>query len=126
MDCGGALRNDSWCRLQTWVADDVDHRLTAGKLLKILNQAKSVLVSDDLEVDVEHKIKFISQFPVMSVQVLRFAIILYLGRRHTTCLAMDQCLPSPRLAVEIDPLELNFREEPLKPAGCCPAKTQPK
>lgn len=74
VDCGGTLRNDSLCRLQTWIADDVDHRLTAGKLLKILDKAKSFLVSDDLEVDVEHEIKFVSQFSLESVEVLRFAI----------------------------------------------------
>ena len=124
VDCGGALRNDSLCRLQIGVADDVDYRLTAGRLLKILNQAKSFLVSDDFEVDVEHEIKFISQFPVVSVQVLRFAIILYLGRRRTACLAMGKCLPLPRLAVKINPLELNFREEHLRPGGCCPTKPQ--
>ena len=29
VDCGGTVRNDSFCRLQTWVANDVDHRLPA-------------------------------------------------------------------------------------------------
>ena len=31
VDCGGTLRKDTFCRLQTWFADDVDHRLTAGQ-----------------------------------------------------------------------------------------------
>src|SRR5882757_9725532 len=66
VDCGGTLRNDSWCRLQTWFADDTDHRLTAGKLLKILDKAKPFLASDDLEVDVEHEAGYISQFPLES------------------------------------------------------------
>jgi hypothetical protein len=52
------------CRLQTWFADDVDHRLTAGKLLKILDKAKSFLASDELDVDVEHEVGYISQFPL--------------------------------------------------------------
>ena len=64
VDCGGTLRNESVCRLQTWLADDLDHRMTAGKLLKILDKAKSILGSDDLEVDVEHEIDYISQFPL--------------------------------------------------------------
>src|SRR5450755_1869816 len=66
VDCGGTLRNDSLCRLQTWFADDLDHRLTAGKLVKILEKAKSFLESDDLEVDVEHEVGYISQFPLGS------------------------------------------------------------
>lgn len=36
IDCGGTFRTESVCRLQTWFADDTDHRLTAGKLLAIL------------------------------------------------------------------------------------------
>jgi hypothetical protein len=80
VDCGGTLRNDSLCRLQTWFSDDVDHRLTAGKLVKILEKAKSFLVSDDLEVDVE----------------------------HTACLALDKC--KPPAASDFNPLKFNFRE----------------
>jgi len=51
IDCGGTLRTDALCRLQTWFADDVDHRLTAGKLAKIFTLAEGVLLTDDLEVD---------------------------------------------------------------------------
>ena len=32
IDCGGVLRADAFCRLQTWVADNVNHRLSATKL----------------------------------------------------------------------------------------------
>src|SRR5215467_2431621 len=56
VDCGGTLRNQSLCRLQTWVADDYDHRLKAGILLKILDKGASFLQSDDIEVDVEHEL----------------------------------------------------------------------
>ena len=41
IDCGGTLRNDLMCRLQTWTANDYEHRLMAGKLLGILNKAGS-------------------------------------------------------------------------------------
>ena len=53
IDCGGTLREDSMCRLQTWVADDYDPRLTAGKLAKILQKAGELLGEEDLEIDVE-------------------------------------------------------------------------
>jgi hypothetical protein len=109
VDCGGTLRNDSLCRLQTWFADDTDHRLTAGKLLKILDKAKSFLASDDLEVDVEYEVQFISQFPLESVEVSTYAIVLKLGTRHTACLAMDKCLPPPRPASDFNPLKFNLR-----------------
>ena len=93
VDCGGAVREESLCRLQTWVATDFDHRLRAGKLLKILEKAKSVLKSDDLDVDVEHEVGFISQFPVQDASASGSEVILKLGTRHTACLAMDQCCP---------------------------------
>ncbi len=125
VDCGGTLRNDSLCRLQTWFAADTDHRLTAGKLLKILDKAKSFLVSDDLEVDVEHEIGFISQFPLESVEVLPDEIIFYLGTRHTACLAMDKCLPPAKPASEFNPLKFNFHGQP-ESAGCCATKPEPK
>ena len=122
VDCGGTLRKDSLCRLQTWFADDVDHRLTAGKLLKILDKAKSFLASDDLEVDVEHEIVFISQFPLESVEVLPDAIVLHLGIRHAVCLAMDKCMPAPVKPNDCSPLKFNFREQSAS-AGCCTTKT---
>src|SRR5436305_15094515 len=68
IDCGGTLRTDASCRLQTWVSDDIDHRLTAGKLAKILELAAPVLQSEELEVDVEHEVGVISQFPLGSVE----------------------------------------------------------
>ncbi len=102
VDCGGTLRNDSLCRLQTWFADDIDHRLTAGKFLKILEKAKSFLASDDLEVDVEHEVGFISQFPLESVEVLPDEIILHLTERRTACLARKNvCRPPSQLRISI-------------------------
>jgi arsenate reductase len=122
VDCGGTLRNDSLCRLQTWFADDVDHRLTANKFLKILEKAKSFLASDDLEVDVEHEVGFISQFPLESAEVLPDEIILHLAERHTACLAMEKCLPPAKPALDFNLLKFNFREQPDS-SDCCAPKT---
>lgn len=122
VDCGGTLRNDSLCRLQTWVANDLDHRLKAGKLLKILEKAGSFLVSDDFEVDVEHEVGFVSQFPLESVEILPGEIVLHLGERHTACLAPDKCgVPAP--AIPSDPRNFNFRKQP-QAANCCAEKAE--
>lgn len=110
VDCGGTLRNDSLCRLQTWFSDDFDHRLTAGKLLKILDKAKSFLGSDDLEVDVEHEIGFISQFPLESVEISAAEIVLRLTERHTACLALEKCKPAVSQPPDFNPLTVNFTE----------------
>src|SRR4051812_44210796 len=68
IDCGGTFRTETMCRLQTWFADDTDHRLTAGKLLAILDQSACFLETEDLEVDVEHEAPFVSQFPIDKVE----------------------------------------------------------
>lgn len=101
IDCGGTFRTDSFCRLQTWVADDLHHRLTAKKLLGILNKAVSLLESEDLDVDVEHELDVITQFPLESVKQGLDALLLQLAPRHTACLAMEKCLPAPPKAATI-------------------------
>lgn len=96
IDCGGTLRNDSQCRLQTWFSDDTDHRLTAGKLAKILDMAGPVLGTDDLDVDIEHEVGYISQFPLNSAEVLPDEVVLRLRERRTECLAPEKCKPPKR------------------------------
>lgn len=109
IDCGGTLRNDAHCRLQTWFSDDLDHRLTAGKLVKILDLATPILGTDDLDIDVEHEVGFISQFPIESLETSEKEIIIHLTERHTACLAPDKCKPSARPVSELNPLKFNFR-----------------
>ncbi|MDX1951056.1 MAG: DUF6428 family protein [Verrucomicrobiota bacterium] len=104
VDCGGTVREDSLCRLQTWVADDLDHRLLAGKLHRILNKAASILKSDELEVDIEHEVGFISQFPLESVDASAGEVTLRLTTRHTACLAMELCCPPASPLSEFKPL----------------------
>jgi len=93
VDCGGTFRTDSLCRLQTWFADDTDHRLTAGKLLAILEKSASFIKADDLEIDVEHEAPFVSQFPIEKVEADGEALTIRLGVKHTACLAENRCLP---------------------------------
>lgn len=121
IDCGGTLRNDSVCRLQTWLSDDVDHRLTAGKLAKILEKAAPVLQSDALEVDVEHETGFITQFPLDSVEGSPDETILRLTERHTACLALDKCKPPSASLSDMNPLKFDFRETQPS-SGCCTGK----
>lgn len=96
VDCGGTRRVDAFCRLQTWVAGDLDHRLTAGKLLRILDKAAPLLASDSLEVDIEHETSLISQYPLNSVKAVGDELFFELESRHTACLAEDHCIPPAR------------------------------
>ena len=93
LDCGGTLRQTSFCCLQTWVADDTQHRLTAGKLASILERAAQPLDLGDLSVEIEYEDGFISQFPVEAGGVDEGALVFKLGLKHTDCLAKELCLP---------------------------------
>jgi hypothetical protein len=69
-----------------------------------------------LDVDVEHEVGYITQLPLGSVEMANNEIILHLTERHTTCLAMDKCLP-PAAPSEFSPLKFNFTGAP--PATKC-------
>ena len=114
IDCGGTFRTDSLCRLQTWFADDTDHRLTAGKLLAILDKSASFLGTDDLEVDVEHEAPFVSQFPIEKVELDGETLSIRLGVKHTACLAENRCLPPHLNKTNILTSLPNFKEK-----KCC-------
>jgi hypothetical protein len=95
IDCGGTFREDAMCRLQTWVADDYEHRLTAGKLAKILEKARLILGEEDLEVDIEHDMGFVTQFPLEGATLQGTELRLSLRGKNTACLAPELCCPSP-------------------------------
>ena len=92
IDCGGKLHDTTdTCLLQTYVADDVEHRLTAAKFAKILQLGDKVLPHDDLEVEVEYEDCAITQSPISSAELNGEHIDLQLGEKHTDCLAKAKC-----------------------------------
>lgn len=93
IDCGGMQRNEMACRLQAWFQDDTDHRLTAGRLLAILEKSAPLLETNDLDVDVEYEAPFIAQFPLEKTEADGDDLFVRLGIKHTACLAEDRCLP---------------------------------
>ena len=118
IDCGGTLRTDTMCRLQTWFADDVEHRLTADKLLKILAKAESVLLTDDLDVDVEYEAGVITQSPLGSAEAANQEVIFHLTERHTACLAPEKCLPPAPAPSAFSPRKFDFTK-PATGGNCC-------
>lgn len=93
IDCGGTRRTLDTCLLQTWVHDDLDHRLLAGKLATIFDKAGDVLPHHDLPVEIEHEDAVVAQFPVESAEVMDGVLAFRLGWKHTDCLARGVCLP---------------------------------
>ena len=92
IDCGGTLHDTTdTCLLQTYVADDVDHRLTAGTFAKILQLGAQVLPHDHLEVEVEYDCCVTAQYPIASATLSGDHIDIRLGEKHTDCLAKQKC-----------------------------------
>lgn len=91
VDCGGTRRMTSSCLLQTWTADDTDHRLTAGKLAGILRIAEPVLESDQLPVEIEYGVEVASQYIVSHAVEMFGELHLAVVGKQTDCLAKDKC-----------------------------------
>lgn len=91
VDCGGTVRRLVTCLLQTWVGEDLDHRITAGKLLKAFEHAAPVLGGEDLPVELEYETCNVVQLVVASVRKETDRVVLQLGSKHTDCLAKELC-----------------------------------
>ncbi len=91
IDCGGTRRESVSCLLQTWTAHDVEHRLVAGRLSKILKLAEEVLGSEELPLEVEYGVEVASQYVVADVEVTPNGLLFVLAGKRTDCLAPDQC-----------------------------------
>ena len=91
VDCGGTRRESVSCLLQAWSAHDVDHRLNAGKLAKILKMASGVLESDELPVEVEYGADVAAHYFVSNIDITPKGLLFVLAARQTDCLAPDKC-----------------------------------
>lgn len=99
VDCGGTFRAASVCVLQTWVSNDTEHRLDAGKLDHILSLADKLLPHEDVNVEVEYESGLISQYLISEAVISGEKIQFRLASKHTDCLAKEAC--------------------GLEPSGCC-------
>ena len=92
IDCGGVTGARESCVLQTWLGDDDDHRLTAGRLAKILALGGRVLPHEDLDIEVEYDCCVVSQYPVMAAERVGEHLEFKLGSKSTQCLARERRL----------------------------------
>jgi hypothetical protein len=96
VDCGGTIRQVVTCLLQTWVGEDIDHRITAGKLLKAFDHAAPILRGEDLPVELEYETCNVVQLVVTSIEQERERFVIQLGSKHTDCLAKELCVPASK------------------------------
>lgn len=91
VDCGGTVRVEGKCLLQIWVANDVDHRVSTGKLRAILEHGRPVLPTEALPIEIEYDSGAVSHYPLESCEVGEKLVTLQFKNRQTDCLAKDVC-----------------------------------
>lgn len=91
IDCGGTLRQESTCVLQTLVAGDVEHRLKTNKLAGILTSTSALAIADDSPVEMEIQGTTIETYCVSSCKPDGDRLVLKLQSKSTACLAEDKC-----------------------------------
>ena len=91
VDCGGVRHTEESCVLQTLVAHDKDHRLSASKLLQILKLTDRLGLSPQFPVDFEIQGDTVQIFSLTRSHMDSTQLTLLLGAKRTACLAPDQC-----------------------------------
>ena len=90
IDCGGVIGENEFVVLQAHVGSDTDHRLTSGRLAKILQLGERVLPHDQFEVAVEYDCCVVSQYPVEETKRAGAHLDVHLGKSRTQCLARER------------------------------------
>lgn len=93
IDCGGKRHISGSCLLQVWVADDIDHRLKASKLLAIFGRADGLLPSMELPVEIEVEAPVLTQLPLTGCEITPDTLVFQTEYKHTDCMAKELCLP---------------------------------
>jgi hypothetical protein len=112
IDCGGTVRKESTASLQLWQAQDYDHRLSAQKLLHILELSNPILGTDDLNIEVEYQQNTIGKFG-LEFDGNDFVLV----ATQTACLASDACgIPEKK---KLTLSELTTQQACCTPGGGC-------
>ena len=96
--------------MQIWLANDTDHRLSAAKLIDIIEKSEQLFGLKDEELEVEFQGQTIETYG-LNAQDFGFQFIV----KKTTCLATDHCgIPNEQL-----PIEMQKKSTCAPNSGCC-------
>ncbi len=114
IDCGGTVRKEKVVSFQLWEANDIEHRLSPEKLLKIIGLSEKTLGIKDMEIEVEYQSDTIGRYGV-DFNGNDFV----LTNKQTNCLASDKCgIPQEKLKVNLS--EFTASKSCCTPGtGCC-------
>ncbi|MGX1023186.1 DUF6428 family protein [Flavobacterium sp. CS20] len=115
IDCGGTERFQDIINFQLWTADDINHRLQAEKLNKIIELSeKQLKLNEDLTIEVEYQGQTIETYGLDFDDSVFKLIPL-----QTDCLAKDKCgVSASKPKVKLS--ELQASQACCSPeSGCC-------
>lgn len=111
IDCGGTVRKETVVNFQLWDANDFEHRLKPGKLLKIIELSEKVLGIEDFEIEVEYQSGTIGKYD-LDFNGENFELV----NKKTACLANDHCgIPQDRQKVKLSEVSNSCTPG----GGCC-------
>lgn len=115
IDCGGTERFQDTINFQLWTADDVNHRLQADKLNKIIELSENQLTLDDTStIEVEYQGQTIETYG-LNFNGSAFNLV----PLQTDCLAKDKCgVPESKPKVKLSELQ-NSQACCSPESGCC-------
>ncbi len=115
VDCGGTRRAESKLMFQIWVANDVDHRLSAAKLMGIIDMAEDIHGNQDLEVEFEYQGETICVYGIKH-SLGQFVF----ENKFTDCLAKDKCgIPEYKMKKALSDLTPAGSSCCTPGGGCC-------
>lgn len=110
IDCGGVTRSETTVNFQLWDANNFEHRLKPGKLLKIIQLSEEKLNIEDGEIEVEYQGETIGKFG-LDFNGKNFI----LTNKTTACLATDACgIPPEKMKVQLTEIS-----KCAPNSGCC-------
>ena len=117
IDCGGTIRKEQVVNFQLWNANDYEHRLKPGKLLKIIQLSEEKLGIEDNDIEVEYQGDTIGKYD-LSFNGKNFVLV----SKNTAGLASDSCGIPPVEKTKIQLIELGGDPNSNSCApgsGCC-------
>jgi hypothetical protein len=111
IDCGGTERVDKKINLQLWLDDnDTAHRLSAHKLLSIIQKSEQIIGLPDLDLEVEYQGQTISKYGIRLHENS-----LALTSTFTDCLAKENC----GISDKSEKKKLSLAEITTNDSSCC-------
>ncbi len=113
IDCGGTVRKEKSINFQVWTAEDLDHRFTPEKLLKIISLSEQIFNSEDLDIEIEYQTDTVGKYG------LNFSDGNFLlTAKQTDCLAKDNCgVPQEKQKSQL--AEIETSKSCCTPGGGC-------